>query len=65
MTELRQILELDMPSNGKNVDRAAPILVISGIADQLVIEGCPKIVEEPGAIVGFNDFFMPIIELTS
>jgi hypothetical protein len=31
MTELRQILELDMPSNGKNVDRAAPILNIGWV----------------------------------
>jgi hypothetical protein len=40
-----------MAPDGKNMNRATAILVVSGIGDQLVVEGCPNITEEPGAIV--------------
>lgn len=46
-----------MPPDGEHMHRP-PVLVVSRIIDQLVVEGDPNMLEEFGIVVGFQDFFV-------
>lgn len=50
-----------MTPDGKNVDGAA-VFVVRRVVDELVVEGCPNIREELGAVVGFENGLMAVVE---